>query len=51
MGQVELEQIIERAKVDRSTILDLRSNNLRILSGSIFNLSNLVSLDLILESW
>jgi leucine-rich repeat protein SHOC2 len=46
MTPAEVEQIIERARFDRSTDLDLRSNKLYILPESIGNLSNLVSLDL-----
>jgi leucine-rich repeat protein SHOC2 len=44
MEQVELEQIIERARVDRSTVLNLRSNQLMSLPESIGNLPDLAEL-------
>jgi leucine-rich repeat protein SHOC2 len=44
MEQAELKQIIERARVDRSTDLDLRNNELYILPESIGNLYGLTKL-------
>ena len=46
MTEEELEEIIEKARIDRSKILDLRFNKLVSLPESIGNLSSLRELDL-----